>query len=319
MRSRMPHASLPTRLGLAAVWLVALALALAIAACGGTRAASKVEDPFSGGYPTFRDPATGITAILGTPDLGVGTFRVAIALNDRGGLIRFPALTLESYRPGGGSEAAERTTAEFFAFPDGIRGLYAASMTFDRAGAWTVSASVPRPDGGAARIVIPVTVAERASAPGVGASAPASKNRGAAEVPGLDHLTTGSAPDPALYRHRIADSLAAHRPLVVVFASPAFCTTPLCGPQVEEASELAKTYGDRVDFAHVDLFDNPHEIRGDLKRAVRSPLLKEWGLRTDEWTFVVDANGAVAARFEAFVPRAELEAALKRALAIPLR
>ena len=284
--------------------------ALLLAACGGARTASKVADPFSGGYPTFRDEATGITAILGTPDLGVGTFRVAIALNDRTGLIRFPALALESYRPGttgaantGGDAPAERVSAGFFAFPDGIRGLYAASMTFDRAGTWTITAAVPRADGGAARITIPVTIAARASAPGVGAPAPSSKNRTAKDVPSLDRLTTGSAPDPALYRRRIADSLAAHRPLVVVFASPAFCTTPLCGPQVEEAAELAQAYGDRVDFVHIDLFDNPHEIKGDLKRAVRSPLLKEWGLRTDQWTFVIDANGAVVARFEAFAPR----------------
>lgn len=307
--------------------LVSIILAsLLLAACGGARTASKVDDPFSGGYPTFRDEATGITAIIGTPDLGVGTFRVAIALNDRTGLIRFPALGLESYRPGAtgsgntaGGAPAERVTAGFFAFPDGIRGLYAASMTFDRAGTWMITAAVPRAAGSTARITIPVTIAERASAPGVGARAPASKNRTAKDVPSLDRLTTGSAPDPALYRHRIADSLAAHRPLVVVFASPAFCTTPLCGPQVEEASELATAFGDRVDFVHIDLFDNPHEIKGDLKRAVRSPLLKEWGLRTDEWTFVIDANGTVVARFEAFVPRTELEAALKRALDVPRR
>ena len=127
-------------------------------------------------------------------------------------------------------------------------------------------------------------------------------------------MATGSAPDPALYAHRIADSLAAHRPLVVIFASPAFCTTPLCGPQVEEASELVKQHGDRVDFVHIDLYENPHEINGDLKRAQRTPILQQWGVKTDEWTFVVGADGKVAARFEAFVPRPELEAALKRML-----
>ena len=296
-------------------------VALLLSACNGALTASKVNDPLSGGYPTFRDEASGITAILGTPDLGVGTLRVAIALNDRSGLIRFPSLALESRRPGvGASEApAQQVNADFVAFPDGIRGLYTTSMTFDRAGAWTISLAVHRSDGGTARIAIPVRIVERTSAPAVGARAPASKNRIATDVPSLDRLTTGSTPDPALYQHRIADSIVAHRPLVVIFASPAFCTTPLCGPQVEDASELAKVYGDRVDFVHVDLFENPHEIKGDLKRTTRSPLLKEWGLRTDEWTFVIDANGVVAGRFEAFVPRAELEVTLKRALDVPRR
>ncbi len=282
---------------------------------------SKPNDPLGSAYPTFRDEASGITAILGTPDLGVGTFRVAVALNDRTGLIRFPIVALESRRPGSAASEApsQQVEAKFFAFPDGIRGLYTAPFTFDRAGKWTLTAAVPRPDGTIARVAIPVTVAERATAPVVGASAPRSKSRIASDVSSLDRLTSGSAPDPALYQHRIADSLAAHRPMVVIFASPAFCTTPLCGPQVEDASDLVKLYGDRVDFAHVDLFQNPHEINGDLKRAQRSPLLKEWGLRTDEWTFVIDSTGAIAGRFEAFVPRAELETAIKRALEAPAR
>ena len=305
-----------TRLIRAAVLAVSVILASVVLAGCGALGASKPNDPLGSAYPTSRDEASGITAILGTPDLGVGTFRVAVALNDRTGLIRFPAVALESRRPGSAaSEApAERVDAKFFAFPDGIRGLYSTSFTFDRAGKWTVTAAVPRPDGSIARVAIPVTVAEHATAPVVGASAPRSKNRIATDVPSLDRLTTGSAADPALYQHRIADSLAARRPMVVIFASPAFCTTPLCGPQVEDASELVKQYGDRVDFAHVDLFQNPSEINGDLRRAQRSPLLKEWGLRTEEWTFVIDGNGAIAGRFEAFVPRAELESAIKRAL-----
>lgn len=304
--------------------LVLAVFASIVVACswlpGGARTASKVDDPFSGGYPTFRDEATGITATLGTPDLGVGTFRVAIALNDRGGLIRFPAVTLESARPKAGTSEppTERVSAGFFAFPDGIRGLYAAPMTFDRAGTWTVTALVPRPDGSSARVAIPITIAERAAAPVIGAEARKSKNRTAKDAP-LTQLTTGSAPDPALYQHRIADSIEARRPVVLIFASPAFCTTPLCGPQVEDASELVKQYGDRVDFVHVDLFENPQDIKGDLKQARRSLLLKEWGLRTDQWTFVVDANGVIAGRFEAYVSRTELEASIKRAVDVPRR
>lgn len=287
--------------------------ALVLAGCG----ALSREEPatgFGAAYPVHRDEASGVTAILGTPDLAVGTFRVAVALNDRTGLIRFPAVAFEARAPGvaASAEPTARAEGRFFAFPDGVRGLYASEFTFDRAGAWTVTAVVPRPDGSIARVALPVPVAERASAPVVGGAAPRSRNRTAQDVASLGELTTGSAPDPALYRHRIADSIAARRPLVVIFASPAFCTTPLCGPQVEEASALAQRYGERVDFVHVDLFQHPQKIEGDLKRAERSPLLTEWGIRTDQWTFVIDTDGKVAARYEAFVPSAELEAVIAR-------
>ena len=97
---------------------------------------------------------------------------------------------------------------------------------------------------------------------------------------------------------------------MVTFASPAFCTNALCGPQVEVLSHLRESHSDIAEFVHIDLYENPHEIKGDLSRATRSPALEEWGIVTDEWTFIVDADGKIVARFESFVPEPELEEAL---------
>ena len=103
---------------------------------------------------------------------------------------------------------------------------------------------------------------------------------------------------------------------MVVFASPAFCTNAVCGPQVEVLSNLSATYGDAADFVHVDLFTNPKEIQGDLTRAKKTPLLDEWGLVSQEWTFVMDHEGVVVGRFENFVPQLELEPSLESVLAM---
>ncbi|MCH8910983.1 MAG: thioredoxin family protein, partial [Chloroflexi bacterium] len=100
-----------------------------------------------------------------------------------------------------------------------------------------------------------------------------------------------------------------------VFASPAFCTNAVCGPQVEVATELREEYGDRVDFVHVDLYSNPREIQGDLDKAMLSPLLEEWGLVSQEWTFIVDSDGIVTHRFENFAPKPELVEALDQSVA----
>ena len=59
------------------------------------------------------------------------------------------------------------------------------------------------------------------------------------------------------------------------------------------------------------MYDNPHEIEGDLSRAVISPMLTEWGLPSEPWTFVMDGGGIVRAKFESFTTREELEAALR--------
>lgn len=291
-----------------AMLLVAVLAAL-VAACG-SDTMKRVEDPFSGGYPMYRDEASGLDVIFGTPDLGVGEQRISFAVTSRDGIVREPTLEILVRR---GSDR-QTLIVRYHPFPSGSRGVYVTQATFGKAGDYTLELALPV-EGETIRLAFPVEVAAKSRAPAIGDRAPASRNRVASDVGTLVELTTSIEADPALYRARIADALAAGRPFVVVFASPAFCTTPLCGPQVEDLSALAKQYAGRAEFIHVDIYDNPHEIKGDLSRARRSPLLKEWGIATDEWTFVVASDGRVAARFEAYAAREEVEGALKAVLA----
>jgi hypothetical protein len=268
------------------------------------------------GYPVYDDPASGLRVIFGTPDLGVGTHRVAFALtNPAEGLVRLPIVRAASYYyPRGASGPregpVEQATARFFEFPFGTRGIYSTELALDRPGDWGLELTLPQADGGTRTTTFLFPVAQRTSAPAVGDPAPASASRTLDDAGSLAELTTSYEPDPALYGLSIADAIAEARPFVVVFASPAFCTNALCGPQVEVLSDLAARHGERANFLHVDLYENPHEIQGDLDRAVRTPVLEEWGIHTDEWTFVVDAEGRVAGRFEAFVTEKELEQTL---------
>ncbi|MPZ99004.1 MAG: hypothetical protein GEU80_06620 [Dehalococcoidia bacterium] len=268
-------------------------------------------------YPTYRDEETGLQAILGTPDLGVGRHRVAFVLQDEDGIVRLPVLPVRTWPVDdalGGATSVAEATARFHEFPLGTRGLYGLTADFDHAGDWALEVQVPRSDGSVAEMRFTFPIPEEPSAPDIGDPVPASEQRTAADVGSLEELTTSSEIDPQLYDTTVAEALEGGKPFVVVFASPAFCTNALCGPQVEVLSELREEYGDRARFVHIDLYENPHEIQGDLSRARRTPVLEEWGIHTDEWTFVVDAEGRVTARFEAFVTREELAAALERTL-----
>ena len=108
----------------------------------------------------------------------------------------------------------------------------------------------------------------------------------------------------------IADAVASRRPLVVVFATPAFCQTATCGPQVEVVGEIRVKYRGLANFVHVEIFDNPGEIQGDLSKAGPTAAVEEWGLPTEPWTFIVDRNGRIAAKFEGFTTAEEIEEAL---------
>ena len=284
-------------------------------------AATPIDDPFSGGYPTYDDAESGLLIVFGTPDLGVGTSRVSFALFNDVGLISVPELdvTTRFYPEGpeGDFETVEEAQLQFRSFPEGGRGIYTGYLTLERAGLWALDVSVPRSNGAdeaPAQVVFPVQVAEEAAAPEVGEAAPVSSNRTVEDEPDLAELTTGSEPDRRLYETSIASALEQGVPFVVTFASPAYCTNALCGPQVEVLSELADEHGEAATFIHVDLYENPTEIRGDFALARRTPVLREWNIHTDEWTFVVDADGIVTARFEGFAPREEVEAALLEVL-----
>ncbi len=258
-----------------------------------------------------------VNLILATPDLAPGTRRFAMVLTDKSGIVAFPVVQVESFRYPDGAESLdnregpiENTLARYFPFPYGTRGIHVTELNFDEVGTWGVEASVPRPDGSVATVEVIMEVAERTLSVDLGEIPPLSMSRTIKDVSHISELTTGSSRYDALYQTSIADALQNGKPTVVVFASPAFCTNAVCGPQVEVLNNLSNAYRGRADYIHIDLFTNPQEIQGDLSRAVPSPLLEEWGLVSQEWTFVMDGGGKVTGRFENFVPEEELEVAL---------
>lgn len=274
------------------------------------RAMAAGDAGFDSGYPRYVDEDAGLTVVVGTPDLGVGSQRVAFVMSDDLGLIKLPIVSVTAQFQDD-AEPGDPAIARYYDFPEGIRGLHVTQLDFDRAGQWLLDVSYPLPDGSTGGTSFPVQVAEKTHAPDVGDAVPASANRTLADVATVYELSTGAEPDPELYQQTIAEALAEGRPLVVVFASPGFCTNALCGPQAEVLSILRERYADDANFIHVDLYENPEEIRTQgLDIAIETPLLMEWGLETAEWTFIIDADGIVTHRFEAFVAESELEPAL---------
>jgi len=301
-----------------------------LAACGGDDADALIEggattrrveprSPLDGPYPQYQDAITSLHTILGTPDLGVGRQRVTFVLSDAEGRVRIPAVRVRSYffadgPRGVAGDPVVDTLARFYEFPEGLRGLYSTTLDFDRPGTWGIEAGVARPDGSLETTLFTFDVSATPRAPAIGEPAPRSLNRTSDDTP-AEELTTGVEFDPGLYRLTIDDAIRLGRPTVVVFASPGFCTNALCGPQVELLSALRESFGPEASYVHVELYENPSEIRsGGLEVARRTPVLEEWGLESDEWTFILDGDGVVRARFEGFAPLEELVPALEAVL-----
>jgi hypothetical protein len=299
--------------GVAALLLAALPLPACAAEDPASSPSLRIDET-----PLVRGPVspTGLQAILGTGDLAVGSNRFAFVLVSPKKLVTTPQATVTSvYYPTEESagEPQETDTATFWLGPYGVRGLYITQLAFDRTGHWGVEIRLP-PEAAQEMVQLSFHVSEEPATPPVGASAPRSRNRTVEDVEGLEQLTTGSLRDPELYQSSIAEAAASGRPSAIVFASPAFCINEVCGPQVEVLQQLKERYRGRANFIHVDLYENPQEIQGDLSQARISPVVEEWGLPSIQWTFLLDRQGRVAGTFEAFATLEELAEALERLL-----
>ena len=263
----------------------------------------------------------GIKPILATTVLNPGEQRVAFLLVGERAIIKAPEATVTATYLGEGQtqDVRQQVQATYHEWPYGIRGAYSSKMSFDRPGHWQLMVSVASEEvTGSA--VIDLDVAEEAPVPAIGERPPLSRTKTLAEVGSIEKLTTDYNADEELYRISVADAIESPRPAVVVFASPAFCTSPICGPQVDTVKELKAIYQDRADFVHVEIYDLPDEIQGDLSRAQPVAAVAEWGFSAlphwlnESWVFIINDKGTIDQRFEGYATLTELEAALKETL-----
>ncbi|HYM14684.1 MAG TPA: thioredoxin family protein [Dehalococcoidia bacterium] len=187
--------------------------------------------------------------------------------------------------------------------------FYVAHTPFDVAGKWGVEIDVKPDNGGAPEEVqVPFDVLDKSQSPGIGTVPPASHNDTTATNHNPASLCS-RVPVCPLHDKVIADVLGKGRPLVVQFSTPAFCATRFCGPVLEVALTQVPQYQDRVDFVHIEIWQD-HQLQQ------YRPAVKEWNLPGEPYTFFMGKDGKVAGRLEAIFSDEELSSALKQLVAL---
>ena len=286
-------------LSLCALCLIAVALA-----CGGSGVIVPPTEEFGG--PQF-------AAVVVTSDLALGQERLAFGVVSREG----PPLQAETatvrtyYLPDNTDDRDfhQTLTARFQAWPT-VAGVFVVQPVFDTPGSWELEAEFTTADGQEVLAKAAFPVKMTSATPAIGDPAPASVTPKASDVQDLSFITTAAEPDPALYALSIHEAVAEAKPLVVLFATPAYCVSFTCGPQVKELSALGGEYASRANFIHVEVFKDPHLIEGGRPTGGLVDTVEEWGLPTEPWTFVIDSNGIVQAKFEQYTPPSVIEDAL---------
>jgi len=268
--------------------------------------------------------ASSLSMEVASSDLAVGApqhFELGIFSSDGKGvkLLSFGRLSFAFSFLGDGSGAPQpgpQATATYvgafgtpqsgpapaFTDPNEARGVYQADVQFDQAGTWQVDARVEVPGEGTQTLSAAFVVSETHSLPAPGDRAQRTENltidskgvpRAAIDSRALDGAPV---PDPDLHRTTIADALSQHRPILVIFATPTFCVSIMCGPETDGLEELAKRYPDRAVFIHVEIWRN-------YQKSVVNKAAADWvccnaaGDLTEPWLFLIGPDGVIKDRW----------------------
>jgi hypothetical protein len=98
-------------------------------------------------------------------------------------------------------------------------------------------------------------------------------------------------PDCGMHEHSLDAALEAGRPVMLLFATPAYCQTAVCAPAVAVADRArrAEDWGD-VAWVHAEIYtDEPPNV---------APPVEEWNLPSEPWLYAIGRDGRIVERID---------------------
>jgi hypothetical protein len=196
-------------------------------------------------------------------------------------------------------EFVARTTADD---PDAAKVVYATNIKLDAPGEWRLIA-VQREGGTLRSTRMPsIEVAQNEDIPDVGDPAVRTSTPTVEDVGNVAAIDTRD-PHDTMHDIDLEDALG-KRPVVLLFATPALCSSRVCGPVVDVTEQVKSEVGGDVAFIHMEIFEDNDPNKGPRKQ------VRAFGLQTEPWLFVIDAKGKVSTRIEGAFSLDELRAAV---------
>jgi hypothetical protein len=191
--------------------------------------------------------------------------------------------------------------------PDAATVVYTADVDFPSNGEWRIVALIKQGDEVAATLLPSASVGEFKRIPKVGEKAPRIHTPTAADAGGdLSQITTRIPPDTQ-NRVDYAEALG-KEPIVLLFATPQFCQSRVCGPVVDVAEQVKEEYGDKAAFIHMEIYND-----NDPNEGV-TPQVRAFHLPSEPWLFAIDRRGVIRAEIEGAFGVHDLTGALNKAI-----
>lgn len=258
---------------------------------------------------TLQELADATTQAYQIPTIGgelvAGSNRLVFAVLDKeSAFVR--NLDLQMYYSDAPDGAARGPVQVDFA-DDGLgdRSFYRAVVDLPKQGTWFLLIQDASTKAGAGT---QVELKATSSVPKVGAKAISLTTPTRADPRGLADICS-SDPEDDLHDLSLDVALANHKPTVVTFSTPAFCASRVCGPVVKQVLRVRDSFREEANFIHLEVYTDLSA--GDISSKQFTEPMKRWHLPTEPWTFVIDKDATIKARFEGPVTTTELLDALK--------
>lgn len=300
--------------------LLSVLLLSILAACGNTTETASTATPAARGGNAPAGSDVSIQAILAASTIVVGANRLPIGIvvdgtpiNDPNALVSMRFYYLDGPEP---TTVVGETGTTYFGrnLPFGV---YVAYPNMPKAGAWGLEVAMTVPGKPTAVSRLRLDVLANDPTPALESPAIVVDTPTAQTLAELEQITSDSQPNLALYQLSVREALKQRKPLAILFGTPGFCKTAVCGPSIQVMGNLQRTYGDRMNFVHVEVYQYPFAESVQANPPRFSAGMTAWGLQSEPWVFLIDATGLIRYKYEGGITDDELTLVLDELLKQP--
>jgi hypothetical protein len=170
--------------------------------------------------------------------------------------------------------------------------IYSSQLTLPVEGEYRPAVLIKEKGGLRQKLLPSINVGEFAKIPRPGEKAPSIQTPTASSVGGQDlsELSTRVPPDTQ-NKVNYAEVLG-KEPILLLFATPKFCQSRVCGPVVDVAQQAQHEFEGKANFIQMEIYND-----NDPSKGVR-PQVREFHLPSEPWLFAINREGVVSAAIE---------------------
>jgi hypothetical protein len=189
--------------------------------------------------------------------------------------------------------------------PDAAEYVYVSDVDMDSKGEWRLMAMFKDGDSYTYTAIPSAVVGNFPKVPGAGDEAQMIHTETAEDVGGdLTKIDTRQPPS-TMHDDDFAD-VVGKEPVVLLFATPALCSSRVCGPVADIAEEVKSRRGEEAAFIMQEIYND-----NSVDKGVREQV-KAYNLPSEPWLFVIDSDGKISTAIEGAFSEGELDAALDK-------